>query len=77
MIKFRFLVVWNDSDSEWFIYYYKSVEDMIKRRTAFISQLDNVVWEYAFLDKEIPNHVVCEYKGYFCRVGNGIKFVGV
>lgn len=75
MIKFRFLVVWDDSDSEWFICYYQSVEDMIKRRTAFISQLDNVVWEYAFLDKEIPNHIVSEYLGYFCRVTNGVKFV--
>lgn len=77
MIKFLFLIVWRDSDSEWFTYYFQSFDDMLRNRASFMAKLDMMVRAYVFQDKEIPNHVVCEYKGYFCRVGNGTKFVGV
>ena len=75
MIRFLILVVWSDSDSEWYPFYFQSFDDMLRNRASYMAKIDQMVRAYVFQDKEIPNHVVSEYMGYFCRIDNGIKFV--
>lgn len=75
MVKFSFLVIWCDSDTEWYHYYFASKDAMIQDRESFFNGIGSLVKVFVFEDKEIPNKQVLEYLGDFCRVGNDVKFV--
>ena len=75
MVKFSFLLIWCDSDSEWCHYYFASTDAMIQDRVSFFNGLGSLVKVIAFEDKEIPNHQVLEYLGDFYRVDNKVEFV--
>lgn len=75
MVKFLFLIIWCDSDSEWFHYYFASIDAMIQDRVSFFNGLSSMVKVIAFEDKEIPNHQVLEYLGDFQRVNNRVEFI--
>lgn len=75
MVKFSFLLIWCDSDTEWYNYYFASTDAMIQDRESFFNGLGSLVKVIVFEDKEIPNHQVLEYLGDFYRVGDDVKFV--
>ena len=75
MVKFSFLLIWSDSETEWFNYYFASTDAMIQNRLSFFGGLSEMVKVLAFEDKEIPNHQVLEYLGDFCRIDDRVEFV--
>lgn len=75
MVKFSFLLIWCDSESEWVHYYFASTDAMIQDRVSFFCGLSTMVKVLAFENKEIPNQQVLEYLGDFCRIDNRIEFV--
>ena len=75
MVKFSFLIVWCDSNSEWYHYHFASIDAMILDRVSFYGSLRFWVKIIAFEDKDIPNRQVLEYLGDFVRVDNKVEFV--
>ena len=75
MVKFSFLLIWCDSDTEWYHYYFASTDAMIQDRVSFFKGLGSLVKVITFKSLEGSKPNVMEYLGDFCRVGDDVKFV--
>lgn len=48
MVKFSFLVIWCDSDTEWYHYYFASKDAMIQDRESFFNGIGSLVKVFVF-----------------------------